>query len=953
MRVFAQAESVVVSIFPGYDRPTLQKIAQAQARSVEEAAAAEAAAAEAAEAAAAEAAEAGRPAAGKEASAAAAAYEQSAAGLMLQSRECKHGQMIYPLDDEFVGRSLHVLGEWSEGEVQMLAMLLRPGDTVVDVGANIGALAIPFARMVAGRRRKKKKGSKSSSKSSSKSNSKSSGKVYAFEPQRRVFNLLSANAAINGHDRTLSAERAAVGAVAGWLKMPAPAPSASPTPLRATAGAGMGSSFTNYGGFSLPATADEGEDRNSGTDGRTDGRTDDDTMDPDDDADYVRVVTLDEEFLGHGPGQGRGRRTRVKLIKVDVEGMESKVLQGAHRLLTGRYEEKDAAGGGGAGGRAGERAGGRAGRAFLRRPLVFIENDRVDGSEALIQQLLDLNFTLYWHFTPLYTHDNYRGYDAAGGHGTRDAAGSAGRKSGGAEGGRSSLENELFGPLLSVNMLCVPVQEGVQGEGGSRDDGGRDDGGIDDGGDDEGEIDEGGTDEGGTDGDADQAKEEEAAAAEEEQEEEEQEANRVRVVIADLLRRKELHPVALGDPHPLQGLRRQRAIDWLTTGLPQCESASSSQNGEDGIIQALVGYIRQLGNTAGGGAERSAGRDMFVEVGSSDGKGECNSRRLREAGWKGVLFDSLPTEVNGQIGLNRQHAWVTAENVGGLLAGQGVPHLMSESTASSGYGGHRGDGGDNNTGGSRGGGDDASCESNSTGARGRRWTGHGDGGSLPFFDLLSVDLDFNDFWVLRALLTGKHPKQNRPHGDGKRSGSGNHSGEGGGGGAGGGAGGGGDDAAGDGGDRRYRFFPRVVVVEINSHIPGDQAITVPYNASAQWDGSQYFGMSVGALHRLAASANYTMVYCESHGVNCFLVHNAALGIGSTWDRQSSKADSSAGKQHASVHGHQAQKLALEMPLHTAEELSAVRLHRPPNYFGRGGAIRYREDPLKRKWVEVL
>jgi hypothetical protein len=62
-----------------------------------------------------------------------------------------------------------------------------------------------------------------------------------------------------------------------------------------------------------------------------------------------------------------------------------------------------------------------------------------------------------------------------------------------------------------------------------------------------------------------------------------------------------------------------------------------------------------------------------------------------------------------------------------------------------------------------------------------------------------------------------------------------------------------------------------VVVEINSHIPPDQAITVPYNATAKWDGSVYFGMSVKALHGLAASANYTCVYCESHGVNCFLV----------------------------------------------------------------------------------
>ncbi len=56
----------------------------------------------------------------------------------------------------------------------MLLRCLSPGDTVFDIGANIGTHAVPFARQVT-----------------------AAGRVYAFEPQRHTFQYLCANAALN------------------------------------------------------------------------------------------------------------------------------------------------------------------------------------------------------------------------------------------------------------------------------------------------------------------------------------------------------------------------------------------------------------------------------------------------------------------------------------------------------------------------------------------------------------------------------------------------------------------------------------------------------------------------------------------------------------------------------------------------------------------------------------
>ena len=88
--------------------------------------------------------------------------------------ETPHGVYLANINDQYVGRSLHKYGEFSEMEVEVFAQMLKPGAVVFDVGANIGAHTVRFAQMVG-----------------------ESGRVIAFEPQRIIYQTLCANVALN------------------------------------------------------------------------------------------------------------------------------------------------------------------------------------------------------------------------------------------------------------------------------------------------------------------------------------------------------------------------------------------------------------------------------------------------------------------------------------------------------------------------------------------------------------------------------------------------------------------------------------------------------------------------------------------------------------------------------------------------------------------------------------
>lgn len=113
-------------------------------------------------------------------------------------RPCRYGTMAYNPLDRYLGRSLDVYGEFSEGEVELFRRLVRPGDVVLDVGANIGAHTLPLARLAG-----------------------PAGEVVAFEPQRVLFQTLCANMALNSVTNARCLPYA-VGAAAGEIDAPRP-----------------------------------------------------------------------------------------------------------------------------------------------------------------------------------------------------------------------------------------------------------------------------------------------------------------------------------------------------------------------------------------------------------------------------------------------------------------------------------------------------------------------------------------------------------------------------------------------------------------------------------------------------------------------------------------------------------------------------------------------------------
>jgi hypothetical protein len=77
-------------------------------------------------------------------------------------KRCRDGALIYNINDYYIGRALDKYGEISRGEAALFGQLVQPGMTALDIGANIGILTVPIARLAG-----------------------PEGRVIAFEPQRR------------------------------------------------------------------------------------------------------------------------------------------------------------------------------------------------------------------------------------------------------------------------------------------------------------------------------------------------------------------------------------------------------------------------------------------------------------------------------------------------------------------------------------------------------------------------------------------------------------------------------------------------------------------------------------------------------------------------------------------------------------------------------------------------
>ena len=67
---------------------------------------------------------------------------------MTLNLQTRYGTMACLEADSVVSRSLDVYGEWAQLEMDLIASLVRPGETVADVGAFLGTHTLALARMV-------------------------------------------------------------------------------------------------------------------------------------------------------------------------------------------------------------------------------------------------------------------------------------------------------------------------------------------------------------------------------------------------------------------------------------------------------------------------------------------------------------------------------------------------------------------------------------------------------------------------------------------------------------------------------------------------------------------------------------------------------------------------------------------------------------------------------------
>lgn len=172
-------------------------------------------------------------------------------GRLRRLKRGRNGLHLYFKTDVHVGRSLDLYGEYSEGEAALFRQLIPAGGVAVDVGANFGTHTVVMAQAVG-----------------------PIGRVYAYEPQRLLFQTLCANIALNEFDNVIALP-AAAGAAPGRGVMPEIDPS---KPL-------------NTGVFTLTAHAP--------------GLS-------------VEIVPIDALGL-----------TELHFLKIDVEGMELEALKGA------------------------------------------------------------------------------------------------------------------------------------------------------------------------------------------------------------------------------------------------------------------------------------------------------------------------------------------------------------------------------------------------------------------------------------------------------------------------------------------------------------------------------------------------------------------------------------------------------------------------------------------------
>merc|ERR550534_640427 len=190
-----------------------------------------------------------------------------------------------PFYDTNIGHWMKQHGSMNPLQSYEMQSLLQPGDVVIDAGANLGCYSVPFGERVGPR-----------------------GKVLAFEPFRWLQQLVAANVALNGLSNVWVFP-VGLGAEIGQFE-------ARPPQLRF---------FSSPGGMKLRQ--------------QQDGMKQEEAMqlyDWDSAAELISVVTLDDLLVSRSASTavlGAPAVDNVRLIKIDVEGMEKDVIIGARTII--------------------------------------------------------------------------------------------------------------------------------------------------------------------------------------------------------------------------------------------------------------------------------------------------------------------------------------------------------------------------------------------------------------------------------------------------------------------------------------------------------------------------------------------------------------------------------------------------------------------------------------------
>jgi hypothetical protein len=196
---------------------------------------------------------------------------------------------------------------------------------------------------------------------------------------------------------------------------------------------------------------------------------------------------------------------------------------------------------------------------------------------------------------------------------------------------------------------------------------------------------------------------------------------------------------------------------------------------------------------------------FYVEFGVENGV-ECNTRVLWEKyNWKGLQMDG--GNENNSINLKKE--FITKENVVELFRKYNVPKNIN---------------------------------------------------------ILSVDIDFNDFYCLKEILSN--------------------------------------------------YQCDIIICEYNATHSAHEDKIIIYDKNGRWDGSNYFGASLLSLDKLGKMHNYSLIYCDKNGVNCFFINNDIL---------------------------------INKNLHIINLNDIEKIYKPPRY-GRGPNGGHPRDPYNRQFI---